>query len=234
MRLYPPRFRRDVGLGLVDAIEDRMRARRANGRSSLGVWIPALADTLRNAPVEWMATSKVRPNSDTTERARGGFGDPPSRADHPSRFGATSTPKATERGRTVIDTLMQDVRYARCASGGAAGFALVAILTLALALPTPRCSASSTPCCCGTAMPQRRRLVSVFAKTDLRRRAAVMLRCERFGAKRHDRRDQAVSRTEREPDGAARPQRLVALQPASSTHSESGARAAVHGRRAGT
>src|SRR5262249_58653061 len=36
VRLYPPRFRRDVGLALVDALEDRMRARRAAGATSVG------------------------------------------------------------------------------------------------------------------------------------------------------------------------------------------------------
>ncbi len=54
--LYPPAFRRDVGLGLADALDDRMRARRAAGASSLGVRLPAIADTIRNAPVEWTAT----------------------------------------------------------------------------------------------------------------------------------------------------------------------------------
>jgi len=57
--LYPPAFRRDVGLGLVDALDDRMRARRADGASLAGVRLPALADTVRNAPVEWMATVPV-------------------------------------------------------------------------------------------------------------------------------------------------------------------------------
>jgi hypothetical protein len=53
--LYPPAFRRDVGLGLVDALDDRMRARRASGSSSFGVRLLAIADTIRNAPQEWLA-----------------------------------------------------------------------------------------------------------------------------------------------------------------------------------
>src|SRR6185295_952563 len=51
---YPPRFRRDVGLGLVDALEDRMRARRAEGTPAAAIWLRACADTLRNASAEWM------------------------------------------------------------------------------------------------------------------------------------------------------------------------------------
>ena len=43
---YPPRFRRDVGQGLVDALDDRMRARRAAGASGTAIWIRAIADTL--------------------------------------------------------------------------------------------------------------------------------------------------------------------------------------------
>ena len=50
--LYPPRFRRDVGLGLADAIEDRVRIRRARGASALGAAVPAILDTLKNAPAE--------------------------------------------------------------------------------------------------------------------------------------------------------------------------------------
>ena len=57
--LYPPAFRRDVGLGLVDALDDRMRARRAAGTSSLGVRLRALSDTLKNAPVEWAAALRA-------------------------------------------------------------------------------------------------------------------------------------------------------------------------------
>ena len=54
VRAYPPRFRQDVGLGLVDAIQDRMDARRASGASRPAAWGPAIVDTIRNAPAEWM------------------------------------------------------------------------------------------------------------------------------------------------------------------------------------
>ena len=53
---YPPAFRRGVGLGLADALDDRMRARRADGASLIGTRLPAMADTVRNAPIEWIAT----------------------------------------------------------------------------------------------------------------------------------------------------------------------------------
>jgi hypothetical protein len=60
--LYPPSFRQDVGLGLVDTLEDGMRARRAAGASPLRSRLPALADTIRNAPIEWIgAIDQVRP-----------------------------------------------------------------------------------------------------------------------------------------------------------------------------
>src|SRR6185295_18178786 len=51
---YPPRFRRDVGLGLVDSLEDRMRARRAAGAPVAVIWLRACADTIRNASAEWI------------------------------------------------------------------------------------------------------------------------------------------------------------------------------------
>src|SRR6185503_11443655 len=34
VRAYPPRFRQDVGLGLVDAIQDRVDARRARSHAA--------------------------------------------------------------------------------------------------------------------------------------------------------------------------------------------------------
>jgi MacB-like protein len=103
--LYPPAFRRDVGLGLVDALDDRMRARRAAGASTAGVRLPAIADTVHNAPVEWIAAW---------------------RAFHPQPRQPSS------RKRTMIDTVMQDVRYALRLWRRRPTFAAIAILTLAL------------------------------------------------------------------------------------------------------
>jgi hypothetical protein len=40
---YPPKFRRDVGLGLVDALEDRMRERRARGATRFNIGFARLA-----------------------------------------------------------------------------------------------------------------------------------------------------------------------------------------------
>jgi len=75
VRAYPPRFRQDVGLGLVDAIQDRMDARRAEGVSAAGVWAPAILDTLRNAPAEWMRAALELRGS--RSRHRGGAEGPP-------------------------------------------------------------------------------------------------------------------------------------------------------------
>ena len=102
--LYPPRFRGDVGLAFVDALEDRMRARRDAGASALRARLAALADTLRNAPAEWIG----------------------SRGDRPA--------EPRQKGRPVIDKVMQDVRYALRLWRRRPGFALVAIVTLALGI----------------------------------------------------------------------------------------------------
>jgi hypothetical protein len=82
--LYPPAFRRDVGLGFVDALDDRMRERRAAGSSSLGVRIPAIADTLRSkkasifkkahcCTTSYAARSSQRHNGAANQRGELGF-----------------------------------------------------------------------------------------------------------------------------------------------------------------
>jgi putative ABC transport system permease protein len=102
--LYPPSFRRDVGLGLVDAMEDRMRQRRAAGASP---YLPALLDTLRNAPAEWLACH----------------------ADARRKLAAR---RLAPKGRSMVDKLIQDVRYALRLWRRRPAFAAVAILTLAI------------------------------------------------------------------------------------------------------
>jgi predicted permease len=107
---YPPRFRRDVGLGLVDAIDDRMRARRAAGASRAAVRVAAVADTIRNAPAEWLHALV-----DAIERSR--------------------HPREPLRGeRTMIDRIRQDVKYALRLWIRRPAFAFVAIITLALGI----------------------------------------------------------------------------------------------------
>ena len=102
--LYPPSFRRDVGLGLVDAMEDRMRARREAGASSIGARVPAAVDAFKNIPGEWIDAFQRRS----------------------VRF----TPDTKDR--SMADKLMQDVRYALRLWRRRPGFALVAIATLAI------------------------------------------------------------------------------------------------------
>jgi len=103
---YPPRFRRDLGLSLVDTLDDRMRARRAAGASAVRVAMAATLDTLRNAPAEWIREVRFTPDG-TYERAR---------------------------RRSMLDKLRQDLRYALRLWARRPAVVLVAILTLALGI----------------------------------------------------------------------------------------------------
>ena len=138
VRLYPPAFRRDVGLGLVDALDDRMRARRAAGASNLAVRLPAIADTLRNAPGEWVGGTSVV----------SGFG-------------------RTFKGRTVTDKLIQDVRFALRLWRRRPGFAFVAIATLALGIAATTAMFSIVDAVLLRAIPYRdaERIVAVWGRT---------------------------------------------------------------------
>src|SRR5262245_5181803 len=111
-----------------------MRARRAAGASTLGVWAAAVADTLWNAPIEWAralrevrltasAEASALEKPDTTYAIQ-----PPANASCAAEVASGFT--RTRRG--PMDRLWQDVRYALRSWRRKPLVALVAITTLAL------------------------------------------------------------------------------------------------------
>jgi len=202
VRAYPPRFRREVGLGLVDTLEDRMRSAYVRGASRPTVWFRAVIDTARNAPLEW-----VRATLDVLRKVR------PTAVDEPSAVWKPDTTDVVARRRTMVDKLLQEVRYALRLWKRRPGFALVAIVTLALGIGANAAMFSIVNAVLLRPLPyaDADRLVAIWARTPTSPRSLISY--DEYAALR-DQRDtfdtvalwlgQSVNLT-----GVAEPQRIV-------------------------
>jgi predicted permease len=188
--VYPPSFRRELGLSFADTLDDRMRARRSAGASALVVWVSALADTVRNAPAEWMRAIAERPYVES------GF----SRIEPQAR-------------RPMMDKLWQDVRFALRLWRRKPVVALVAILTLALGVGANTAMFSIVNAVLLRPLPyaDADRLVALWARTPTSPRS--LLSYDEYSAMREQRDtfdavgfwlSQSVNLT-----GVAEPQRII-------------------------
>ena len=112
LRAYPASFRREAGLDMAEMFRDLHRETRARRGATglLTLWARTLLDVARNAPAERMAALGQRSRRAGRDRPRPSGGD------------------------GIMETLVQDLRYALRAVRQRPGFAAVTVLTLGLGL----------------------------------------------------------------------------------------------------